>query len=256
MPSGFLLCGRSASYQRSYSSHRTSQRPIQNGSSLTSTGGPSSGLRPASPSLLPIVNVPPAIGTMSNVTSLPGIFSLYAANSAAAGFGSCAAGLVHDSMHSGATSARATMRISPSLETRPRPREPRRGLGGTARYIRCVHSPEAARAESTSRQPASAALPRRGRTALLAGAITIATLLLIPAAVVLANFGPGAGWILLLLAIPLTIGRPTTIAVLTCVSLWNGPPLLAFAALCAVTGFLAQFAAMGAAARLRRRGGA
>ena len=120
-----------------------------------------------------------------------------------------------------------------------------------------MHRPGAADRAPLSRRPvAAAALPRRGRTAWLAAAITLATLLLLPAAVVFANLGPGAAWILLLLAIPLTIGMPTTIAVLTCVSLWNGPPLLAFAALCAVTGFLAQFAAMCAAARLRRRSGA
>ena len=119
-----------------------------------------------------------------------------------------------------------------------------------------MHRPGAADSAPLPRPPVAAALPRRGRTAWLAAAITVATLLLLPTAVVVANLGPGAGWILMLLAIPLTIGMPTTIAALCCVSLWNGPPLLGFAALCAVTGFLAQLAAMSATARLRRRGGA
>jgi hypothetical protein len=54
--------------------------------------------------------------------------------------------------------------------------------------------------------------------------------------------------------VPLTVGLPTTVAVLGCVSLWNGPPLWLFAVLCAAAGFLLQAGAMLLARRLRRRG--
>ena len=76
VPSGFLLCGKSASYQRSYSFQRTSHLPIQNGATFTSTCGPSCSARPFSPSGAPIKNAPPWIATMSNVTSLPGIVAV------------------------------------------------------------------------------------------------------------------------------------------------------------------------------------
>ena len=39
--------------------------------------GPSSGLRPASPSGLPSLNLPPGIGCISIVASVPGIVNLY-----------------------------------------------------------------------------------------------------------------------------------------------------------------------------------
>ena len=61
----------------SYSSQVTSHLPIQNGAISTSCCGPSSSPRPASPSGLPIRNLPPGIGTMSNVTSVPASVSVY-----------------------------------------------------------------------------------------------------------------------------------------------------------------------------------
>src|SRR5262245_31734687 len=90
MPSGTFVCGRLAAYQQSYSSQRTSHLPSQNGSMATSSGGPSSARRPASPSLLPIVNRPAGIGTMSNVTPQPGIVSVYGRDAGAAAATSCA----------------------------------------------------------------------------------------------------------------------------------------------------------------------
>jgi hypothetical protein len=50
--------------------------PIQNGLIATSTCGPSSCLRPASSAGLPMRNVPPGTGTISNDTLLSGIFSV------------------------------------------------------------------------------------------------------------------------------------------------------------------------------------
>ena len=68
--SAFRRCWSRPNPHSSYSSQVTSHLPIQNGSSLTSTCGPSSALRPFSPAGLPILNVPPGIGTMSNFTSV------------------------------------------------------------------------------------------------------------------------------------------------------------------------------------------
>src|SRR5579871_2878644 len=62
----------------SYSSQVTSVLPIQNGRMVTGCSGPSSACRPASLAGLPMTNVPPGIGTMSNFTSEPAIFSVYA----------------------------------------------------------------------------------------------------------------------------------------------------------------------------------
>src|SRR5262245_24126864 len=56
-----------------YSLHVTSYVLIQNGSTVTSTCGPSSGLRPASLAGLPSKNFPPGIGCISNETSVPGM---------------------------------------------------------------------------------------------------------------------------------------------------------------------------------------
>jgi hypothetical protein len=50
---------------------------MKNGSIFTSCCGPSSSLRSFSLSGLPIVNVPPGIGTILNDAVVPGIFSTY-----------------------------------------------------------------------------------------------------------------------------------------------------------------------------------
>ena len=59
-----------------YSDQVISNLPIQNGSTVTSNCGPSAAFRPFSDSGLPIVNLPPAIGAISNSTSVPGIVAV------------------------------------------------------------------------------------------------------------------------------------------------------------------------------------
>src|SRR5260370_527475 len=73
---GFLSALRSSSLlpgcarqKRSYSSQVTCVLPIQNDLTVTWCWGPSSLLRPFSVSGLPIVKVPPAIGTISKSTA-------------------------------------------------------------------------------------------------------------------------------------------------------------------------------------------
>src|SRR5579863_1598042 len=61
----------------SYPSQRVSNFSIQNGRTVTECCGPSSALCPNSSGGLPMVNVPPGIGTISNLTPLPGIVSTY-----------------------------------------------------------------------------------------------------------------------------------------------------------------------------------
>lgn len=94
------------------------------------------------------------------------------------------------------------------------------------------------------------------RPLLRAAAITVLTLALLAAALLLANFAPGWFSIALLLIVPLTVGLPTTIAVLACVSVWNGPPMWLFGLACAAGGLLLQLAAIALLQRLRRRRGA
>ncbi len=60
----------------SYSSQVTSHLPIQNGAICTGCCGPSLSARFSSPAGLPMVNVPPGIGSSSNFTSVPGIASV------------------------------------------------------------------------------------------------------------------------------------------------------------------------------------
>jgi hypothetical protein len=51
--------------------------PIQNGAIWTACRGPSSSPRFSSVMGLPILNVPPGIGSISNVTAVPGMVSTY-----------------------------------------------------------------------------------------------------------------------------------------------------------------------------------
>ena len=53
--------------------------PIQNGATFTLTCGPSSSKWNGSLAGLPIVKVPPGTGTMSKLTEVPGIVSVYGA---------------------------------------------------------------------------------------------------------------------------------------------------------------------------------
>lgn len=98
------------------------------------------------------------------------------------------------------------------------------------------------------------ARPRRfHRTLLLAAATTIASDALLVTAVLWANFAPGAFWLLLVLAVPLTIGLPSTLGVLVAVSFWEGASLPLFALFASLLGVLLQTAAATLARRMRRR---
>jgi len=99
---------------------------------------------------------------------------------------------------------------------------------------------------AVSRRP-----PAVGRTVTLAALTTIGTLVLLVTATVVASYGPGLGWILALLAIPLTIGFPTTFAALICISICNSPSLWLLGVLSAVLGLSLQTGAMLLARRLR-----
>ena len=68
----------SVGYMNSSNSFQvTSHFPIQNGEISSSRCGPSSGLWPDSDSALPILNLPPGIGSISKVTSVPAMESEY-----------------------------------------------------------------------------------------------------------------------------------------------------------------------------------
>jgi hypothetical protein len=91
------------------------------------------------------------------------------------------------------------------------------------------------------------------RRLLLALATTLLSLLSMVAAIVATDFG--AGWaFFFLLAVPLTLGLPTTLMVLMVTALWpGGPPLWLFALLCVGAGTALQFCAFALLAQWRRR---
>ena len=60
----------------SYSSQVVSVFSIQNGRTVTKCWGPSSSERLNSPGGVPMVNVPPGIGIISNFTPVPGMVSV------------------------------------------------------------------------------------------------------------------------------------------------------------------------------------
>ncbi len=67
------------SLEKAYSSNSsqvTSHLPIQNGATLAVKVGPSSASRLASPAALPMVKVPPGIGSISNLRSDPAMSSV------------------------------------------------------------------------------------------------------------------------------------------------------------------------------------
>jgi hypothetical protein len=83
---------------------------------------------------------------------------------------------------------------------------------------------------------------------------TLLSLVLLSGAVVAADFAAGAGALLALLAVPCTLGLPTTVAVLSMTALWpGGPPLWLFAVLCLLAGSALQYMAFALVARWRRR---
>jgi hypothetical protein len=94
---------------------------------------------------------------------------------------------------------------------------------------------------------------RARRRFLFALATSVVSLVLLGATVLWANFAPGAGVLLALLVLPLTLGLPTTLATLVVTSLWaGGPHLWLFGASCLMAGVLLQFGALTLLARWRR----
>ncbi len=78
------------------------------------------------------------------------------------------------------------------------------------------------------------------RTLLWSLVVTLFSVIAMTGAVLLAEHGASRWWFGLLLAVPLTVGLPTTLGVLLWISGWNGPPLWLFVALAGLTGFVFQ----------------
>jgi hypothetical protein len=93
----------------------------------------------------------------------------------------------------------------------------------------------------------------RERPILAAGMVAAATLAALALAMGLPNLGLAPVWLWLLLAVPLTVGLPTTLGVLLVVSLWHGPPLWACALCAAALGFGLQCTVHRLVARRFRR---
>lgn len=103
-------------------------------------------------------------------------------------------------------------------------------------------------------RPSHAAAILRALVPVVLSAATVAALC---TAFLVANFGAAWWWFALLAAIPLTLGLPTTLTAVIVVSLWNGPPLWGFLAVCVVAGWIAQWlAARGLRRLVRARRGA
>ena len=90
------------------------------------------------------------------------------------------------------------------------------------------------------------------RTLLWSLVVTLFSVIAMTGAVLLAEHGASRWWFGLLLVVPLTLGLPTTLGVLLCISCWSGPPLWLFAALASLTGFVFQGGAALLAQRLVR----
>lgn len=96
-------------------------------------------------------------------------------------------------------------------------------------------------------------VPRPLRCLAPAASLCALTLAALAAVFVLANLGMPPALLWLLLALPLTLGLPTTGGVLAVTSLWDGPPLWLFVALAAAAGFALQLAVHLTLRRWRRR---
>jgi hypothetical protein len=103
-----------------------------------------------------------------------------------------------------------------------------------------------------ARRATLAPMARRLRLWMFAAATTLSSLASLAAAVLLANFAPGALPLLCLLVIPLTVGLPTTLAALVLTSLWSGPPVWLFGGACALLGVALQAAVFALLARWRQ----
>ena len=94
---------------------------------------------------------------------------------------------------------------------------------------------------------------RTRRRLLLALLTAVVSLLLLAAAIAAVDFAAGPGVLAALLAVPLTLGIPSTCAALVVTWSWpGGPPLWLYAALCTAAGTALQFAAFTLVLRLRR----
>ena len=103
------------------------------------------------------------------------------------------------------------------------------------------------------RYTCSTAMPCMRRL-LFALATALLSLLLLAAAVLSTDFAAGPWALFGLLALPLTLGLPTTLSALLLTAAWpGGPPLWLFALLCLGVGAALQYSAFALLARRRRR---
>ena len=91
-----------------------------------------------------------------------------------------------------------------------------------------------------------------GRTLLVSAGLTVISLLAGAGALALAEFGTLHWLLLLLLAWLLTLGLPTTLAIVTLAAFWRDLPLGAFIAAAFLLGFVFQTAALSLVLRLTR----
>ena len=92
------------------------------------------------------------------------------------------------------------------------------------------------------------------RTLLWSVVVGLSTVAALAAVVSFGNVGASRWTFAALLAVPLTIGLPSTLAALLCVSLWHGPPLWGFGAVVLVAAVFGQWSAFVLVRRLWRRG--
>lgn len=91
------------------------------------------------------------------------------------------------------------------------------------------------------------------RTLFWSVVVSLVTVAALAAAVLFANFGASRWIFAALLGVPLTIGLPSTLAVLLCVSVWQGPPLWGCVATAMVAAVASQSSGFALARLLWRR---
>jgi len=91
------------------------------------------------------------------------------------------------------------------------------------------------------------------RRILLSLLVTVLSLGGLAGALLFANFGAELFWYGLLLAVPLSIGLPSTAAVLACIALWPGGALPWFAAIAVAAAAASQIAVTLLVVRVRAR---
>jgi hypothetical protein len=85
--------------------------------------------------------------------------------------------------------------------------------------------------------------------------VTLATFACLATALYVAIFGADQAWFVLLLALPCTVGLPSTLGLLLCLSFADGPLGWGLALLLLATSSLLQIGAVHLLRRLRRRKG-